>query len=213
MNAHAVTNTISGLVESLRRFVQDQPVSFLLFVLGAVLMLLGLSRGVVSIVAADSLRPYAIGLGALAVVASVVLALVVPRQSDAPEQRREHDGLADIKGELDTSQITSNQRRVLRAIEDTTEDRSVVSERRLGVELDTRSPELYYRLEQLRLLGFIEREVLNPDTVNLEYGYRFSRAYASRLGIGNEGPRPRPSAPSRGSQAASPTRPKPSPPD
>lgn len=200
-------NSISGLVESLRRFVQDQPISFLLFVLGAVLMLLGLSRGVLSIVAADTLRPYAIGLGALAVAASVVLALTLPRQSATPRQPWQDDGLADFKRDLDTSHITATQKRVLRAIEDTTEDRSVVSERRLESELEIRSPELYYRLEQLRLLGFVEREVLNPDTTNLEYGYRYSRAYANRLGIGNA-TRLRPSASPRASSSTRRTRPK-----
>jgi hypothetical protein len=158
------------------------PVGLLLFALGAILILLSVSQGLKisgleNIVSEPSYRVTSLVIGSLLVLLSVVVSLKEPNSpSDLATELREP--LAKRR-----AKISGTQEDILRYIENhTPTPQSSVAEASIAKRFNMSGGEVYYRLEHLRLLGFIAKESLGGKGNNY---YRLSPAY--RKVFGSEG--------------------------
>lgn len=152
----------------------QQPLSPLFFLFGAVLILLGLTTGLdipilKRVVTNPDYRVITLILGVVCLVASVILYRCGQEKSTRRTSPNAHStGTigSEIPAELilpilvRLTQITDVQRRVLRFIEVKRELSMAVLIREFS---DMQGAELYYRMEQLRLLGFLTRQRLGDD--------------------------------------------------
>jgi hypothetical protein len=144
------------------------------------LILLGVTKGVSALVPDDNFRLISVGLGCFFVAVAVVVGLLGPGRHhviDEPSPSK----IPELKTQY--AELSPKQREILHGIEEKTSGRSLVSEHELQSVISLHSSptsELFYRLEQLRLLGFVERELLNPSRG--ESGYRFTEEYAGHIG-------------------------------
>lgn len=180
------------------------PVSLLLFGLGAVLVLLGVTNGfslpVLQQLAPDErFRWVAVALGTVFVVIGAFIAAIANSRQPAARAQgvtEESNGKADgqrrtsIPEELTwkyaarRARLSSVQQKMLHLIE-----MRAVSGRRVGqdaIEVEFQrmgSREVYYRLECLRLLGLIAKQQAGTDSKGLErWSYTLAEDYERELG-------------------------------
>ena len=158
------------------------PIGLLLFALGAILILLSVSQGLKipgleNVVSEPSYRVTSLAIGSLLVLLSVVVSLKEPRLP------------SDLANELSKplakrrAKISERQEDILRYIESHTPiPQSSVTEASIAKHFNMSGSEIYYRLEHLRLLGFIVKETSGGKGNNY---YRLSPAY--RKIFGSEG--------------------------
>lgn len=158
------------------------PIGLLLFVLGAILILLSVSQGLKipgleNIVSEPSYRVTSLVIGSLFVLLSVIISLKEPKLP------------SDLANELSKplakrrAKISGAQEDILRHIEShTPTPQSGITEASIAKRFNMSGSEVYYRLEHLRLLGFIVKESLGGIGNNY---YRLSPAY--RKVFGSEG--------------------------
>src|SRR5215471_19171300 len=178
--ASRMASVVRELVASLGQFARQEPLSFLLFLLGGGLVVLGVTRGFGVLMVDDGLRVWSICLGVIGVIASVAMHLREPAGSQAHSEDR---GIqASMHEQLSPDQLSVTQRLVLRVVEEETVMQASVVMSRIESLLGVPPKELFYRLEQLRLLGFVDHELLASGGEYPENAYRPSAAYARMLG-------------------------------
>lgn len=185
---------MKDIIDSLAK-LSNAPLSFLMFGVGAGFLLLGVIQGISGTQVVDPLRPVAIGLGLLLLACAVILYLVSQKARPA-ETNADRAGaneklgaspLPMVEGDGSKHQLpaagdlTPAQRKILRYIEDRTGQWMEQDE--INKAFGLPEPEVYYRLEQLRLLGFIDRH-LNEGTAGISVTYDLSRAYKRVIGGG-----------------------------
>jgi hypothetical protein len=155
------------------------PIGLLLFALGAILILLSVSQGLKipgleNIVSEPSYRVTSLVIGTLLVLLSVAVALKGPKLP------------LDLATELSKplaerrAKISGTQEEILRYIESRTPTpQSNMTEASIAKRFNMSGSEVYYRLEHLRLLGFIVKESLGGKGNNY---YRLSPAYRKAFG-------------------------------
>jgi hypothetical protein len=170
----------------------NHPLSLLFFLLGAVLVLLGLTTGlnipgVQPLVSESNSRWAALILGIILLLASVLLyyrppasTTVKPPAPEAPvipEELKQNfaarmDSLSDAQTELLAFIRREGAGRKF-VSQDTVEARFI----------QKGQAELYYRLEHLRLLGFLDRQRFGKNEQGYDrFAYRISDAYIKELG-------------------------------
>ena len=158
-----------------------QPLTIILFVLGALLVLLGVTEGlpILSAKMRDDYRLPALIMGCVFIALGVVLHFVSPKAGKGvPEDFK--------KSFLNRwAALSGKQKDILTFVQRSHPNELLIShetiQKNFGACPET---ELTYRLEQLRLLGFIERQEMDED----KYAYRLSVAYKRE--VGNLPPRP-----------------------
>lgn len=161
----------------------QQPLSLLFFLVGVVLLVLGVSTGIevplLKQIAPDgNYRWVAISAGAVFVIVAILIYYFPPKSKDEPK------GIQPIPGELTRSfaariaGVSGKQKDILAFIARENFQGSAVSQDAIVREVQLPETETYYRLEQLRLLGFIETQRLDADRL----AYRLSSAYRDEVG-------------------------------
>ncbi len=157
----------------------QHPIGLLLFVLGAILILLSVSQGLKipgleNIVSEPSYRVTSLVIGSLLVLLSVVVSLKEPKLP------------SDLANELSKpiaerrAKISDTQEAILRYIESQAPTpQSGITEASIANRFNMSGSEVYYRLEHLRLLGFTVKE--GPGGKGNNY-YRLSPAYRKAFG-------------------------------
>ena len=133
-----------------------------LFLLGIVLLLLGITTGVniptqgISLISEPSFRAYSTILGSICIFSCLILNLVYKKPvefSDTPDEWKQ----APLNR---AANLTPGQSGILQYIRDKTEKAySNLRETELGQQFKKSESEIYYRLEQLRLLGLITKSL------------------------------------------------------
>ncbi len=170
----------------------QHPFSLLFFLLGAVLLLLGLTTGLnvpglQQLVPDVNFRWIALVLGAILLLGSVLLYYRPPSPAKAapsnsampvtPEELRQ-----SFAARVDA--LTEPQRQLLSFVRREGLGRRFVSQDTVEARFNQWSKaELYYRLEHLRLLGFLERQRIGTNEQGFDrFTYRISAAYQEELG-------------------------------
>ncbi len=167
------------------------PLSLLFFTLGALLILIGVTTSlevpVLQQVVPDvNFKWVSIVLGIVSVAVAVFLYYRPPVESSSLETVRG----TFIPGELTKNftsrriSISQSQARFLRFAEFEGHSGSPVSQDRFEDKFNQYSKsEIYYRLEHLRLLGFLEKDAIGTDSHGFaRFTYRLSPAYRDELG-------------------------------
>jgi hypothetical protein len=154
-----------------------------IFLLGIVLLLLGITTGVniptqgINLISEPSFRAVSIILGIICIVLCLVLNLVHKKPIESSDMADE------FKRSLlnRAANLSSGQNDILRYIRQKTENPSsnLLSDTEFNEHFDpnrSRESELYYRLEQLRLLGLITRTAMGQTTY-----FRLSDSYRKAL--------------------------------
>jgi hypothetical protein len=156
----------------------QQPISLLLLLFGALLILLGVTTGfdlfgLQHVVPEDSRRWIALVLGVIFVGAAVLLYYLSPRsEKGLPDEFKEN--FLHRRANL-----SRQQKDLLDFIEASSGFEKLVSQEAIESEFSNQSlSETFYRLEHLRLLGFLEKQEVGND----RYIYRISAAYNRELG-------------------------------
>ena len=152
-----------------------------LFLLGIVLLLLGITTGVniptqgISLISEPSFRAISIIIGSICIVLCLILNLAYkkpvviikpPKEWEQPLLNR-------------AANLTPTQSNILKYIREKTENSSSnLGEIELGQQFKKGGSEIYYRLEQLRLLGLISKSTLGGAGTNY---YRLSDPYKEAL--------------------------------
>jgi hypothetical protein len=186
---------VMSVLEALRRFIVEEPLSFLMFCLGALLLLLGITTGFSTLAVSESLRPAALSIGVGAVAVAVVLSLYRGRPRAVTDEQRDAavraSATASPHSEFKIADLSPTQKRLLRCIEDSTIAGSYVTKSSIENQIGIAGSELFYRLEQLRLMELIDLTSLNPDDEDPSYAYRLSARYSAQLGRETEARPPR----------------------
>lgn len=182
--------TIGWLIDKFKH-----PLSLLFFVLGAVLILLVITTGFeVPLLKRIAINPgsqiYALIIGPLCLIISVWLSFKSSSMRKVQGLAHHLDGvlLAELTLPIlaRESQITDTQRRILKYVQD---GKKVNLSGIQNSFPKMASGELFYRMEHLRLLGFLERDILGQDRQDWSLiVYRLSQNYKSALASVPRGP-------------------------
>ena len=178
-----------GIVEDTTKKFHP-PISLPTFLLGALLILVGLTAELnfwefKRIVPDPKFRLVSIIIGAVFVITSIVMNLLY-KSSETRSQILESLNLPDdlkhsYPGRL--ASIGSNQLKILRYIQSRTSNPSTtLNEKELYEHFNMDGSEMYYRLEQLRLLGLITKVDMGGKGKNY---YRLSNGYRKEIGLPN----------------------------
>lgn len=170
---------LGKILDALRQYVERQPLSFLFFCLGTVLLLLGLTTGFQSLAPEQNLRAVSIVLGSAALGAAVILYYFGPARMQLVASPPATVGDRSV---LVRDNLTESQQRLLSIVERLTARQIDVLQEDVEKQFEASQSELYYRLEQLRLMGFIERNLIAGYSQQPQYGYRLSDRYSQQLG-------------------------------
>ena len=179
-----------GIVEDVTKKFHP-PISLPTFFLGALLILVGLSAELniwelKKIVPDPKFRLVSIIIGAVFAVSSIVMNLVL-KNSESRPQVIESLNLPDelmrtFSGRL--ASISSSQLKILNYIKyRTSSPSSTLHEKELYEHFNMDGSEMYYRLEQLRLLGIVTK--IDTGGKGKNY-YRLSDGYRKEIGLSNE---------------------------
>jgi hypothetical protein len=170
----------------------QHPFSLLFFLLGVILILLGLTTGfsvpVLQQLALDKdYRWTAIIIGMVFIILSIVVYYRPPKSSTQSSVGQELEG---VPTELlkpfvaRVNNLTEPQRRILSYIDREGAGHNLVSQDMLETKFNQYNKgEIYYRLEQLYLLGLVEKQRVGQTERGIErYTYRLSSAYRQQLG-------------------------------
>jgi hypothetical protein len=145
-----LAQAVQSVLEALRRFIVEEPLSFLLFCLGTLLLLLGLTTGFNALVASESLRPAALAIGVSALAVAVLLNYIRGRPRSITEEERiealKVSSSAQPFSEFRVGQLSGTQKRLLRTVEDSTVAGSYVTKSSIEEQTGIGGPELFYRL-------------------------------------------------------------------
>ncbi|TFI55580.1 hypothetical protein BLD44_003325 [Mastigocladus laminosus UU774] len=173
------------ILESIQTFIERHTLSFLFFLLGTVLIFLALTNslnlpGFKGIVPYADYRLVSLVLGVISVFLSILLYYLPPQGSKSiPDALR--IPLLERRDKL----LSRSQKQILGFIEEKTINNDH------GIQQDTfeqkynniSKTETYYRLEQLWLLGFLEKEEIGKSLSDLpRYMYRLSPEYGKAIG-------------------------------
>jgi hypothetical protein len=168
----------------------QRPLVLLFFIVGVVLVVVSLIEGIdvpgsQRVVVVDAYRNLALIIGLVCMIAAI------PLDQMAKREKKSADGVRAREVDWDFSQkslfISSAQRKLLEFIRHEALQVEATPRPVLRRQIQEKFPaysggELVYRLEQLRLLGFIEQDVNSEDgAFDL---YRLSAAYRKALGSG-----------------------------
>jgi predicted membrane channel-forming protein YqfA (hemolysin III family) len=182
--------TIESLINSLQKFIEQSPLSFLFFILGTLFCVVGLTDGVQGIVVNQNFRLASLVLGGLCLVISAITYYLPPpnkKKSGSVANSRSGDQvLATIPEDLKISlaerrvNLGKMQGEILHFIQYTREKDSKgrVEQRTIANQFNKPDSEIYYRLEQLRLLGFLKKEEIGTFANGHQcWGYSLSSEY------------------------------------
>ena len=176
----------------------QHPLSLLFFILGALLILIGVTTGLevplLKQLAPDvDFRWVSLAIGLVFALLSVLIYYRPPKSTKVSHTVPLSSAVSDeamSKFSVRKSLLSDSQGHILSFFEKESLDRSFnsyIDQTTLeGRFAQYGKAELFYRLEYLRLIGFLEGQALGKDIYGIDrFLYRLSSAYAEELGVPN----------------------------
>ena len=172
----------------------QHPLSLLFFLLGVLLILLGVSTGydvpVLKKLSSDaSYRFISFVTGVVCCAVSILIyyrppkSLLIDKATPVPDELKSNYVVR-------RASLSERQGQLLSFLQLKTSLKQYLDEEQIGIKFNRYSKtELFYRLEQLRLLGFLERQIVGQNQDGTDrFAYRISVAYKKELGDFSEFP-------------------------
>lgn len=186
---------IEKLLNSLQKFIEQHPLSFLFFILGTLLCIVGLTDGVQGVVVNQNFRLASLVIGGLSLLISAITYYLPPpnkKKSGTEANSNFADKVLepipeDLKISLSERRVnlaSKMQGEILHFIQYTMEKDSQgrVEQKTIANQFNKPDSEIYYRLEQLRLLGFLKKEAMGTFSNGYtRWGYSLSVEYRELL--------------------------------
>lgn len=186
---------IEKLLNSLQKFIEQHPLSFLFFILGTLFCIVGLTDGFQGIVVNQNFRLASLVIGGLCLLISAITYYLPPpnkKKSGSVVNSNSGDQVLepipeDLKISLSERRVnlaSKRQGEILHFIQYTREKDSQgrVDQKTIANNFHTSDSEIYYRLEQLRLLGFLKKEAIGTfSNGSTRWGYSLSSEYRELL--------------------------------
>lgn len=164
----------------------NHPLSLILLVLGSGLLWLGLSGSVPFQAECDSVldehRWFCLLTGLAAIVTAVVLFYIPPPAVTADVDETAYSSNQTIPNVLNKpflvrlGVLSGTQRNILKLVED---EKKITLDKIQSLNSQLAAAELYYRLEQLQLLGFIKKQ--KPESTSLPVIYSLAAGYIDAI--------------------------------